>query len=123
VLAVLQLAGAGKLRASEKTQQPTAATVVAVTQVLAGGEFYPAEPIAAFAWPLLLQVGGLAELAGGRLQLTAKGRAAPGTSPAQRPANLATRGPYGSGYSARSRDTLEDRWPPAAARHAPAHRR
>lgn len=83
VLAVLQLAGAGKLRASEKTQRPTAATVAAVAEVLAAGDFYPAEPIAAFAWPLLIQAGGLAELAGGRLQLTAKGRAALGRPPAE----------------------------------------
>jgi hypothetical protein len=51
VLAVLHLCGAGKLRCSEKTQRPTAATVSAVAEVLAGGDFYPAEPIAAFAWP------------------------------------------------------------------------
>lgn len=83
VLAVLQLCGAGKLRCSEKTQRPAAATVSAVAQVLAGGDFYPGEPIAAFAWPLLIQAGGLAELAGGRLQLTAKGRAALGRPPAE----------------------------------------
>ena len=78
VLAVLHLCGAGKLRCSEKTQRPAAATVAAVAEVLAGGDFYATEPIAAFAWPLLIQAGGLAELAGGRLQLTAKGRAALG---------------------------------------------
>lgn len=83
VLAVLQLVGAGKLRASEKTQRPTAATVAAVAEVLADCDFYPAEPVAAFAWPLLIQAGGLAELAGGRLQLTAKGRAALGRPPAE----------------------------------------
>jgi hypothetical protein len=83
VLAVLQLCGAGKLRCSEKTQRPAAATVSAVAEVLAGGDFYPTEPIAAFAWPLLIQAGGLAELAGGRLQLTAKGRAALGRPPAE----------------------------------------
>jgi hypothetical protein len=47
VLAILQLCGAGKLRCSEKTQRPAAATVSAVAEVLAGGDFYPAEPIAA----------------------------------------------------------------------------
>lgn len=83
VLAVLRLCGAGKLRCSEKTQRPAAATVSAVAEVLAGGDFYPAEPIAAFAWPLLIQAGGLAELAGSRLQLTAKGRAALGRPPAE----------------------------------------
>ncbi len=83
VLAVLQLCGAGKLRCSEKTQRPAATTVSAVAEVLAGGDIYPAEPIAAFAWPLLIQAGGLAELAGSRLQLTAKGRAALGRPPAE----------------------------------------
>jgi hypothetical protein len=83
VLAVLQLCGAGRLRCSEKTQRPAATTVSAVAEVLAGGDFYPAEPIAAFAWPLLIQAGGLAELAGGRLQLTARGRAALGRPPAE----------------------------------------
>jgi hypothetical protein len=83
VLAVLQLCGAGKLRCSEKTKRPAAATVSAVAEVLAGGDFYPAEPIAAFAWPLLIQAGGLAELAGAKLQLTANGRAAVGRPPAE----------------------------------------
>ncbi len=83
VLAVLQLCGAGKLRCSDKTQRPAAATVSAVAEVLAGGDFYPTEPIAAFAWPLLIQAGGLAELAGSRMQLTAKGRTALGRPPAE----------------------------------------
>jgi hypothetical protein len=74
--AVLQLVAAGRLRCSETTRRPAAATVAAVAEVLDGGDFYPGEPIAAFAWPLLLQAGGLAELAGGRLQLTDRGRAA-----------------------------------------------
>jgi hypothetical protein len=83
VLAVLQLVGAGKLRVGEKTQRPAAGTVAAVAEVLAAGDFYPVEPIAAFAWPLLVQAGGLAELAGGRLRLTAKGHAALGRPPAE----------------------------------------
>src|SRR5438552_17827231 len=65
VVAVLQLAGAGKLRASEKTQRPGAATVTAVAEVLAGGDFYPHEPTAALPWPLLIQAGRPADLAGG----------------------------------------------------------
>jgi hypothetical protein len=76
VRAVLQLCATGKLRCSEKTRVPGAATVAVVSQALVGGDFYPAEPISAFAWPLLVQAGGLAELAGGRLRLTARGRAA-----------------------------------------------
>lgn len=76
ILAALQLCAAGRLRCSEKTQRPSAATVGALTAALAAGDFYPDHAIAAYAWPLLLQAGGLAELAGGRLQLTGRGRAA-----------------------------------------------
>lgn len=43
---------------------------------LVDGDFYVAEPIAAFAWPVLLQAGGLARIDSGRLRLTPKGRAA-----------------------------------------------
>ncbi|WP_200215443.1 hypothetical protein [Micromonospora coerulea] len=76
--AVLHLVAGGRLRCSETTRRPAAATVAALAEVLDGGDFYPGESIAAFAWPLLLQAGGLAELAGGRLQLTDRGRAALG---------------------------------------------
>lgn len=44
--------------------------------LLVRGDFYPDEAIAAFAWPLILQAGGLAELAGTRLQLADRGRRA-----------------------------------------------
>src|SRR4051794_9988119 len=74
--AVLQLVATGRLRCSQTTRRPAAATVTAIAGVLDGGDFYSDEPIAAFAWPLLVQAGGLAELAGGRLQLTDRGRAA-----------------------------------------------
>ena len=73
---MLQLVAAGRLRCSQTTRRPAAATVTAIADVLDGDDFYPGEPIAAFAWPLLVQAGGLAELAGGRLQLTDRGRAA-----------------------------------------------
>jgi hypothetical protein len=82
VMAVLNLCAVGGLRCSAKTLRPSATTVSAIGRVLASGDFYPTEPIAAFAWPLLLQAGGLAELAGERLQLTAKGRGALGKPPA-----------------------------------------
>jgi hypothetical protein len=74
--AVLQLVAAGRLRCSQTTRRPAAASVAAIAEMLDDGDFYPGEPIAAFAWPLLVQAGGLAELAGGRLQLTDRGRAA-----------------------------------------------
>lgn len=72
--AVLQLCASGKLRSSEKTRRPSAATVTAVADVLSAGDFYRDHPIAAYAWPLLIHAGGLAEQAGNRLQLTARGR-------------------------------------------------
>ena len=76
--AVLQLCAAGKLRCSEKTRRPSAATVRTVAEALVAGDFYPDEAIASFAWPLLLQAGGLARLDGPRLTLTPKGRKALG---------------------------------------------
>jgi hypothetical protein len=74
--AVLQLCAAGKVRCSAKTLRPSASTVAQVSEVLDGGDFYPGEPIAAFAWPLLLQAGGLAQLVSGKLALTTRGRQA-----------------------------------------------
>ena len=76
VHAVLQLCAGGKLRCSETTRRPTAATITAVAGVLSAGDFLPDDAVAAFAWPLLLHAGGLAEQPGNRLQLTARGRAA-----------------------------------------------
>lgn len=74
--AVLELCAAGELRCSEKTARPSAATVRTVGSRLALGDYYLDLPIASYAWPLLIQAGGLARLEGGRLGLTAKGRAA-----------------------------------------------
>lgn len=74
--AMLELCAAGKLRCSEKTGRPSAATMRTVGSRLVDGDFYAAEPIAAFAWPLLLHAGGLARVDGGQLRLTPKGRAA-----------------------------------------------
>ena len=76
VLIVLELCASGSLRCSDRTRRPTAASVAGVALLLAAGDFYPHEPIAAYAWPLLVQAGGLAELAGNRLQLTSRGRTA-----------------------------------------------
>ena len=74
--AVLELCAAGVVRCSEKTHRPSAATVYTVGSHLAHGDFYRDEEIASFAWPLLVQAGGLAKIEGGRLKLTAKGRTA-----------------------------------------------
>ncbi len=80
---VLQLCAAGSLRCSDKTRRPTAATIRALVSQLVHGDFYLLDPIASFAWPLLIQAGGLATLDGGRLQLTAKGRIALRKPPAE----------------------------------------
>ncbi len=94
LLSVLRLVDAGKVSVSSTTRRPSASTVAAIGEVLDGGDYYPhvppknewfdenAGPIRAFAWPLLLQAGGLAQLAGSRLQLTKKGRKALSDPPA-----------------------------------------
>jgi hypothetical protein len=87
--AVLRLTEAGRVRVSDKKRQPTAASQKAVAEVLLGGDFYTAEDadeskydpafdltIKAFAWPVLLQAGGLAQKSGDELELTPAGRKA-----------------------------------------------
>jgi hypothetical protein len=77
LVSVLELAADGQVRYSASTRRPTAATVKLVEDVLVAGDFYDSgEPIAAFAWPLLIQVGGMARLVGTRLELSSRGRAA-----------------------------------------------
>lgn len=83
--AVLRLIDAGKLTVSDKTQQPGVTALRAVGALLLGGDFYDDSadnqqekigPIKAFAWPMLVQVGGLASLDGKTLQLTKAGQKA-----------------------------------------------
>lgn len=74
--AVLELVAAGRLSCSATTRRPSLASVQTVAEALPGGDFYPNHAIAAFAWPLLVQAGGLANLSGAKLQLTPKGRRA-----------------------------------------------
>jgi len=86
LLAVLRLVDSGRVAVSDKTRRPSAATIKAITDVLEGDDFYPvlpvkskwddenAGPIRAFAWPLIVQAGGLAQLSGPKLQLTKAGR-------------------------------------------------
>jgi hypothetical protein len=88
LLSVLRLVDAGKVSVSDKTRRASASTIDAITAILDRGDYYPripvkdkwhdenAGPIRAFAWPLLIQAGGLAQLAGARLQLTKAGRKA-----------------------------------------------
>lgn len=73
---VLGLIRDGRLSCSAKTRRPSLASVRSVAGVLPGGDFYPNHDIAAFAWPLLVQSGGLANIFGPKLQLTPKGQRA-----------------------------------------------
>lgn len=95
VRAVLRLIDAGKVRVTDKKLVPTEATRQAVTGVLAGGDFYSPDEeqewehdpatdlgIKAFAWPVLVQAGGLAEKGGDALRLTAAGKRALTAEPA-----------------------------------------
>jgi hypothetical protein len=88
LLSVLRLVDAGKVAVSDKTRRASSATIDAITAIFEGGDYYPhvapkskwhdenAGPIRAFAWPLLVQAGGLARPAGAKLQLTKEGRKA-----------------------------------------------
>lgn len=88
LLSMLRLIDSGKVSVSDKTRRASTATVEAITGILEGGDYYPrlpvtnrwhdenAGPIRAFAWPLLVQAGGLAQLSGSKLQLTKAGRKA-----------------------------------------------
>ena len=84
---VLQLIDLGRVAVSAKTRLPTAAATSRITEMLDGGDFYdPTETnresdqtvgsIRAFAWPMLVQNGKLAELRGTKLALTKKGYSA-----------------------------------------------
>jgi hypothetical protein len=76
LVAVLELAADRQLSCGATTRRPSAATVKLVEDVLVAGDFYDGgEPVAAAAWPVLLQVGGLARQAGTRLDLTPRGEA------------------------------------------------
>ncbi len=88
LLSMLRLIDSGKVSVSDKTRRASAATIVTITNIFEGGDYYPllpvmnkwrdenAGPIRAFAWPMIVQAGGLAQLSGSRLQLTKAGRKA-----------------------------------------------
>ena len=74
-----------RIQVGEKTALPSTLSLRLFGEKLAGGDFYPwgdekknkwdqeVGPIKAFAWPMLLQAGGLAIRAGGRLALSPAG--------------------------------------------------
>lgn len=82
-----------RIQVSEKTALPSTAALRLLTEKLVGGDFFPwvakknaweqeIGPIKAFAWPLLLQAGGLAARSAGRLILSPTGVKALSASPA-----------------------------------------
>ncbi|MGB7086434.1 MAG: hypothetical protein WBD47_12835 [Phormidesmis sp.] len=93
LLAVLRLVHLGKVSVSDKTLMPGKATLKAIAPLLQGGDYYsatkqPAETdaigvIKPFAWVMLLQGGGLAQLKGKKLELTKAGQKAMSADPAK----------------------------------------
>ncbi len=94
LLTVLRLIDKGKVAVSDKTFQPSSATMGEIASLLRGGDFYQPVPkrkewqpeigpIKAFAWPLLVQAAKLAELHGKKLALTKAGRNALSAPPAK----------------------------------------
>ena len=92
---VLRLADQGRVSVSAQTKRPAKATWQRIAGVLAEGDFFDLTeekkdkwdqvpgPVKSFAWPLLLQVGGLAESKGPKLALTKAGRTALNEPPAK----------------------------------------
>ena len=81
---VLQLIDLGRVSVSAKTRLPSAKTRLQINELLVDGDFYDLNEVVedwqeqvgsirAFAWPLLVQAGKLAELRGTKLALTKKG--------------------------------------------------
>lgn len=91
---VLRLIDKGRIQVSDKTHQPSAATMDEIASLLRGDDYYEPPkkkkqweqeigPIKPFAWPLLVQAAKLAELSGRKLTLTRTGRAALGAPAAE----------------------------------------
>jgi len=86
LLAVLRLINGGKVSVSDKTGFPSTASMNAIASVLTDGDYYNDDEtvnaeekigfIKPFAWALLVQAGGLAELSNKRLTLTKAGQKA-----------------------------------------------
>jgi hypothetical protein len=77
LVAVLELVAGRQVACSATTRRPSAAAVRIVEDALVAGDYYDdLQPMAAFAWPLIVQVGGLAQLAGTRLELSRRGEQA-----------------------------------------------
>ncbi len=100
--AVLRLIGQGGVAVGPKTGLPGAAAVARIESALLGGDWYgpsedrdvarwaggPIRPIRPFAWPLIMQSGGLAKMDGGKLALTPRGNRALAQPPEEAIAHL-----------------------------------
>ena len=87
---VLRLIAQGRITVGAKTGLPSSASAAKLEQVLLGGDWYSEaddpglerweggsiRPIRPFAWPLLLQVGGLVKRDGTKLALMSRGKKA-----------------------------------------------
>jgi hypothetical protein len=75
---LLTMVEGNKIRVSPKTGRATAATLKKISASLCDGDFYDVnlDPMQAFAWPLLLQGGGLAAIDKNFLKLTRAGTTA-----------------------------------------------
>ena len=80
---ILRLADGGKLKVGPKTGRPTAATMAAISKILYEGDWYDGVDdsdrigaIQSFAWPVILQGGGLAKASGSTIKLSRSGRTA-----------------------------------------------
>ena len=91
---VLRLVDQGKVKVSDKTRLPGGATTQLLASQLVNGDFYDEPPkkntwdqeigaIKAFAWPMLLQAGGLAQQEGAKLALSRSGLKALSAPPAE----------------------------------------
>ncbi len=91
---VLRLIEQGKVKVSDKSRLPGTATTLLLAGQLANGDFYVEPPkkntwdqeigaIKAFAWPMLLQAGGLAQQEGTKLALSRAGLKALSAPPAE----------------------------------------
>ncbi len=94
LVAVLRLIDLGRVAVSAKTRRASVAAAAAIAGELDAGDFFElAEkrqrgeqaigPVRAFAWPLLVQAGKLAEPRGSKLALTKTGHAALGAPAAE----------------------------------------
>ncbi len=94
VVVMLRTIEQARIQVSEKTALPSAGALRLLSEKLSGGDFYPLVekknawdqeigPIKAFAWPMLLQAGGLVIRAGSHLALSPAGVKALTTAPAE----------------------------------------